>query len=223
MSDFESRLRSKLNRMTAKEETGAVAPYDGVLEKFVEVVNTKQDLPFRMLLERSAVPQRRTITIRPRYGESPRIPLLVMVIQEEELLILAEKRKKISSPKALEAYLERFLDTLGAAVEDFAEMEQQPVQGYLRVRGRFDMERDDVAGQGPPEMPPKLATAKAGIASGREVRPLRFPGAGVYDHKRNYVALESNGFALEAISHEPLSSDKVRITGTVAMSESAAA
>jgi hypothetical protein len=223
MSDFSDRLRSKLERMTSKEKVAIVAPYDEVLNEFVQTVNATPEIPFRAFVERGTRAQRRTITIRPRYGELPRVPILVMAIQDRKITILAEKRRTFSSSQALQKFLEKYLDTLGAAVEEFAEMEQQPVQGYLRLRGFQEPEREDVVIEVDPEDQRRLATATPGSALTFEIRVLRFPGAGTYDVNQKYVALESNGFALELKSHETLSSDQVRVSGTVAVAESAAA
>lgn len=223
MSDFEDRLRSKLQRMTAAPPVGVIESYDKVLEDFVRVVNTETDFPFRLLLEKTSRPERRTISIQPRYRESPCLPLLVMALEDGKLMILAEKREYIASPAALQERLEQYLDTLGGAIQTFAELEQQPVQGYLRVRGPFDMDRDDVAVEVAPAAQKKLAMADAGAQVVLDVRPRRFPGAGTYNEKFNYVAFESNGFALEDIRHQTVSPDVLRLTGTKVRDESAAA
>jgi hypothetical protein len=216
MSEFGERLRSRLERMAAAgNEEAAPSPYDDVLHEFVHELN-HADFDLHAELKVAAVPQRRIIEVWPKYRRFPRLLLLSFSIDGPRIHLLAENMRELPSVDALKQFLESFVvSSFPSTVDVFREIASEPVQGYLRTRGAFEIAPEDVLVVVSPEEQRRLATAAPGTSLTLDVVPQRFPGAGIYDPARPYAALESGGFALERTRVVPVEAGRVRVTGIV--------
>jgi hypothetical protein len=216
MSEFGERLRSRLERMAASgDEEVAPSPYDDVLLEFVRELN-QANLLLHAELKVAGVPHRRLIEVWPKYRRFPRLRLLAFSIDGARIHLLAEDMRELPSVDALKQFLEGFVvSNFPSTVDVFREIASEPVQGYLRTRGAFEIAPEDVLVIVSPEEQQQLATAAPGTSLTLDVVPQRFPGAGIYDPARAYTALESGGFALERTRVVPVEAGRVRVTGVV--------
>jgi hypothetical protein len=216
MSDYGEHLRAKLAKLAASP-TVAEPGYDATLSEFVRGLN-EANFDFQAtILPPVPTPQNRSIATRPRYRHGEWTSLLSLWIEGPRIHVVGGTNGKMSSTDELKSFLDDFLDgpIFRETIETYREIAQEPVPAFLRTRGAFASAPEDVLVHVAPDDQRRLALAKPGEALALEVVAQRFPGAGIYDAKLTYRALESAGFALEQMQHSPRSGEVVAVTGVV--------
>jgi hypothetical protein len=223
MSGHQQRLEKKLADLAASISAPAAPAaniYVTELQKFAKMIN--DNCPWVFASVGSGVtPQVFTLFTRPRYQRRDWTPMLNFWIDNGKVRLLGDRGTYISSVDQLWEVLDEFYDNsqFSAALVTYKEISGEPIEGYLRTKGVFDMAPDDVLVMVDPHEQKRLAETVPGSQLTMVIKPERFPGAGVYQPDRAYVALESAGFGLDELKIKPTSNGHIEVTGRVVEGE----
>jgi hypothetical protein len=155
------------------------------------------------------------LTLWPRPLPARRNLVLAFWVTPNSLRVFTAPPREFSDPSALREWLADFVTTPAflenlAALGDIAE---QPTEGYLRAAGVGRLSRDDLM----VEISAPAQRALVDQADGATVELIvafsAESGAGSFDQKRKYVALESSGVRLDDVHVEALPTGGLLVRG----------
>jgi hypothetical protein len=218
MSTFQDRIKSTLARVVPAQGTnqGPVAPFDRVLNEFVETLTS--EWPFvGAAIEGGSPPQMRSLVTWPRLRRDERSIMLTFWWEGTAMRVLNEKgRPPFQAPEALSDYLIDFLEN-SAFPGTLAEYERrckEDVDGFLRAKGLTEASAEDVTIIVQAAEQEKIANATPGNIVNIVVTPERFPGTAEYNDTGNYAHLSSGGFGLRLMTHG-MAGGKIHVSGVV--------
>jgi hypothetical protein len=197
---FADLIRQRVQTGLQGTEVGG-GPFLDVLHELAEGLTSDR---IGAAITRGSVRGRYYLTLWPHTLPARRQLMLSFWVSTRSIRVFVEPPREFDDADSLGRWLADFVTSPAflESLEILGEATLLPTQAYLRAQSTGQLSREDVIVEIAPEVQKALVEGADGSPVEISVALASLTGAGTFDPKRNYVALESSGVHVEELRIE---------------------